>query len=92
MDELSEDTLLVEDKLVEVRLLLVACELLVVIVVLEKDDPFTVFDGPASISVPSAYRLPEMSTTVSPSMITAEPPGTIEVPSRMMFVGSTTNF
>ena len=92
MDELSEDTLLVEDKLVEVRLLLVVCELLVVVVVLEGNDPVAEFDGPASILVPSAYRLPEVATTVSPSMITAEPPGTIEIPSRMMFVGSTTNF
>ncbi len=52
--ELSEDRLLIEDKLVEVRLLLVACELLVVVVVLGKDDPFIEFDGPVSISVPSA--------------------------------------
>ena len=54
VDELSEDALLVEDKLVKVRLLLVVCELLVVVVVLERDDPFTEFDGPVSISVPSA--------------------------------------
>ena len=67
------------------------CEPLVVVVVLDRDDPVAEFEGSASISVPSAYRLPEMSTTVSPSMVTAEPPGTIVVPSRMMFVGSTTN-
>ena len=91
MDELSEDTLLVENKLVKVRLLLVVRELLVVVVVLEGDDPVAEFDGPTRILVPSAYRLPEMSTTVSPSIITAEPPGTIGTPSRMMFVGSTTN-